>query len=110
MKPTKKECPTLEFSKNGSPIKIKNYICYYTEDCPIEKIITHDFYISKITNLNKNKALKKEKQGCDGYKTETLIFNDYSPSNYFIKYTNPDKNKASKKTYKIDINAAYDIY
>lgn len=110
MTPSKKERPTLEFSENGSPIKFQNYICYYTEDCPTEKIITNDFYVSKITNVNKNKALKKEKQGCDGYQTIVYIFNDYSPSSFFIKYTNPAKNKASKKTPKVGISGAYDIY
>jgi hypothetical protein len=89
--PREEELSTEEFSSETSPIKFSNLFSYKIGKDGEYIDIEHNFYISRIENMNENKILKSQ------YKTHCGERNNYPAKvitkvtayGFYIKYTKP---------------------
>lgn len=86
--PFRDERPTVDFSKETSPITFGNNLVYTLEGESQSRTITNSFYVSKISNLPTSAAIGYEypeycgQKSLDSYK----VFKDESPDRFFIRY------------------------
>lgn len=93
---SKKEVASMTFTESSTPLYFSNYVCYRIGNIPEEFVIDNTFYISQVENQHYKATLEKEEMGCPNeLKKKVEVFNNSSPSQFYIPYQPREQKKPS---------------
>ncbi len=85
--PKRKEVSVLRFESDNSPVVFENRLVYRIGENQ-ENEMNHRFYVSKVSNMPKDKVLENRKENFCGQESllEKTFFKETSPDEFFIRY------------------------
>lgn len=89
--PSEKDKQSIEFTAANSPVRFTNYVCYRVGDDKQDKVVTNDFYVSQVANVNPKSMVKSVDAGCPGYKTSVDVMQGSTPRGFYVRYVAPEE-------------------